>query len=332
MRHQRSRGFTLVELLVVIAIIGILVALLLPAIQAAREAARRTQCTNNLKQLGLAIQTYHDSYKMFPPGAVRPYYGSAACSYPGGLTWIARVLPGLEQQPLYDQIDWELANPFSGGLNVTVVAPTKLAALRCPSDPAPAPNVGYGPNNYVGCSGSDGSSYPSAGAVVGLMRESTTCNTAVCTNCTSPLATLCSMAKVTDGTSTTMAISECLIARPFIYDAVTAGGANVGPCNAGTVAVPPTSNYRTRGLSWMSAVWSETWAFSTWYPPNDVLHDKYECYWYSAGNYYGARSQHPGGVNVCFTDGSTRFIGNNIDLITWRALSTIAGQEAIPSF
>jgi prepilin-type N-terminal cleavage/methylation domain-containing protein/prepilin-type processing-associated H-X9-DG protein len=326
MRYQRSRGFTLVELLVVIAIIGILVALLLPAIQAAREAARRTQCTNNLKQLGLAVQTYHDSYKIFPMGALR--YSGVTCgaNYQLGISWIARVLPGLEQQPLYDQIDWEVAKGWgTANVNATVVAPTKLPAVRCPSDPAPPPSTAYGPTNYVGCSGSDGSSYPGTVANYGLFRETYNGDAA----CGSG-STISSMAKVTDGTSTTMAISECLLNKPYNYNAQTAG--DIVACNAATIATPPTASTDIRGLSWMRAQWSASWAYSAIYPPNDQLHDRYECYNGSGANNYGARSQHPGGVSVCFVDGSTRFVSSNIDLTIWRWLSTIGGQEAIPAF
>lgn len=330
MRLQRSRGFTLVELLVVIAIIGILVALLLPAIQAAREAARRIQCSNNLKQLGLAVQTYHDTYRLFPMGALRPYYGSGSCSYPGGLTWIARVLPGLEQQALYDQIDWEVAGMPSGNVNLTIAA-TNLPAVRCPSDPNLPPSTSYGPTNYVGCSGSDGSSYPITSTAVGLMRESTTCNSSVCTNCANPLFCYSDMAKVIDGTSNTMAISECLLGKPFTYNATASG--DITACDAGTLATPPTGNQAgARGYSWMRATWSERWAYSALYPPNDPIHSQYECYWYSSGNHFGARSQHPGGVNVCFTDGGVRFVNGNINLTTWRAASTVNGGETQASF
>jgi prepilin-type N-terminal cleavage/methylation domain-containing protein len=124
-------GFTLVELLVVIAIIGILIALLLPAVQAAREAARRTQCNNNLKQIGLALHNYHDSHKTFPPDAVWGAFVAAAPTAqqnPYHTTWLLAILPYLEQQPLYDTVDFEL--PMYG----QPVTSTQLGALQCPSD------------------------------------------------------------------------------------------------------------------------------------------------------------------------------------------------------
>lgn len=143
-KRNRSLGFTLVELLVVIAIIGILVALLLPAIQAAREAARRAQCTNNLKQLGVALQNYHDTYGTFPPEFVGQQTGNG--------NWGANVLimPFLEQGSLYEQL-----NP-NGGVLPTLASQPLLAnenrAFRCPSDPGghTNPNVSnYGTSNYL---------------------------------------------------------------------------------------------------------------------------------------------------------------------------------------
>lgn len=333
MRCKRlSWGFTLVELLVVITIIGILIALLLPAVQAAREAARRAQCVNNLKQLGLGIHSYHDSHRMFPMGALRMYTGSGGCAYSGYIAWTARILPFIDQQPLYEQIDWKVwawagssTNP-----NATIVARAKISGLRCPSDDPVQPSAAYGPTNYMGCSGSDGSSYPSTGATIGMFRESTDCNSAVCTNCTSPLDCLMDIARVVDGTSTTMAISECLVNRPRSIDA-TASGNPVASCDAGTLPVPSGSAV-IRGQSWMLAQWSQNWAYSALYPPNDPLHKDYECYYYSSGNRFGARSEHPGGVNVCMGDGAVRFVNNTIDLGTWRAISTTKGRETFGDY
>ena len=125
MRLRGKFGFTLVELLVVIAVIGILVALLLPAVQAAREAARRMSCTNNLKQICLALHNYHDTYKVFPPSGIYPQAVTAD-------SWSlqARILPFLEQANLQDLIDWNVSYALQ-----TQVAQTRVPTYFCPSDP-----------------------------------------------------------------------------------------------------------------------------------------------------------------------------------------------------
>ncbi len=162
MRVHANRGFTLVELLVVIAIIGILVALLLPAVQAAREASRRMACSNNLKQLALAVHNYHDTYKVFPPGGITP---GPCCSTPSGATWTLFILPFLEQQTVADQYNFNLfndASPGRPGPNDFVTTMT-LKIFLCPSDintrttdrPESGPGSGlqYAPGSYRAVSG-----------------------------------------------------------------------------------------------------------------------------------------------------------------------------------
>lgn len=140
---SRVRAFTLVELLVVIAIIGILVALLLPAVQAAREAARRAQCTNNLKQLALAVTLYHETNKVFPPAALtrpRSSYGGIAIS------WIPRSLPNIEEGSVFTKIEWAL---YNAGENTTVIEKYTFPFLRCPSDIYQQNSGASGVVNYV---------------------------------------------------------------------------------------------------------------------------------------------------------------------------------------
>jgi prepilin-type N-terminal cleavage/methylation domain-containing protein len=149
-RRPRNHGFTLVELLVVVGLIGVLVALLLPAVQAAREAARRTQCQNNLKQIGLGLIRYHDQHGTFPVGCVewRPWGNTTYRQ----LAWSAYLLPYIEQQPLFERLDLSLA--FDDPANA-VAAATVLPVLLCPSVPAEHLSLtsGRGPTHYGGIFG-----------------------------------------------------------------------------------------------------------------------------------------------------------------------------------
>jgi prepilin-type N-terminal cleavage/methylation domain-containing protein len=162
---NRRRGFTLIELLVVIAIIAILVALLLPAVQQARAAARRSQCRSNLKQVGIALHNYHETHTRLPPLMV--YHSSSCCSR--WFSWMVMILPGMDQTPLYESFDLNL-NAFGGNgpvVNRDYTA-TKIAAYKCPSDihsdkvrqwnfGGSIGVVGYAHTAYLGCRGSDAS-------------------------------------------------------------------------------------------------------------------------------------------------------------------------------
>ena len=161
---RARRAFTLIELLVVIAIIAVLIALLLPAVQAAREAARRSQCVNNLKQMGLALHNYHDAVLVFPPGyiAAGPYIDGETDASPGW-SWASMILPQLDQSPLYSSINFWL--PVQAPANTTATQ-TSLNVFLCPSDQIPgrtfAVTDGFGntvatvaPSSYADCTGSD---------------------------------------------------------------------------------------------------------------------------------------------------------------------------------
>jgi len=327
-----SRGFTLVELLVVIAIIGTLVALLLPAIQSAREAARRTQCTNNLHQLALALHNHHDALGVFPAASIRydtrfvppdhillsgrddPLEGRGTSM----LSWIAQLLPYLENQPMHDAIDW-LYWPRKDGLedpegtSNEEVWGTDLPEARCPSDDqTQRPNPLAAPTNYVSNLGTTGWAlkwFP----IDGLMY----------------LASETSMKHVTDGTSSTLALSECLVGRPW---AKRYAGNERGWRNALAGAAPDIYQDEAgeaRGFSWMFGYSTNAFSFTTKLPPNDPLTTNHEPEVWTVQGFFAARSNHPGGVNTAMVDGSVRFFSDAIDIDTWLALGTIAGEEVI---
>lgn len=269
------RGFTLVELLVVIAIIGILIALLLPAVQAAREAARRAQCTNNLKQLGVSLHNYHDTYRGFPCGFM---ITNMAAPVTPEFGWGSLVLPFMEQAPLADQM-----RVTNGNLNNTInvmgrldLAQTVLNAYRCPSDTAedtndrngdfPAP---LGTSNYVGSGGwgvNLSASNPLASDAHGIYGANRSYR----------------MRDVRDGTSNTLAIGE-------------REGRN---CYAG---VWPGVNDPT-SITAMDGPTAVVF-FVTTRINNENAN---ECD-------RGASSEHPGGANFLFCDGSVHFLSETID-------------------
>jgi len=331
-------GFTLVELLVVIAIIGILVALLLPAIQAAREAARRTQCTSNIKQYGLALQNYHSANNEFPPGARRVdedgnvARGAENSSVDGHLSgcqsWIAHLLQYTEESPVYDQIDWD-DYPGTGGSTVVAVgknlevAGAAINIVSCPSDDKAEPVDPYfAPSNYVACNGRNGQALPWRNGIQingvrdlpdGLFRN----------------ANSRSIREVTDGTSNTLAISECLVGEPFSWRKP---GSEAYAEQVLLGLRPPVTENKSsypRGFSWYYAVRLASWSFTGRIPPNDPRSANHEPEIYTYFGFYGARSRHPGVVNACMADGSVHTVSDDIDLVVWQAQSTVAGTEVV---
>lgn len=324
--NQRVRGFTLVELLVVIAIIGILVALLLPAVQAAREAARRMSCSNNLKQMGIALHNYHDTYGAFPPGAIHPR-GTT------GKSWSihARLLPFVEQENLQDLIDWSL--PYSVQGEVTQ---TRVATFFCPSDPGDherpdgaithypltyGVNMGtwfvFNPNSQ---SGGNGLVYPNSKT---------------------------SFRDVTDGSSTTLAFAEVKAWSPYLRDGGSPGASNA-PMPAADSVSAFGGNFKTNSghTEWVDGRVHQSGFTGTFVPntlvPHSVGGEVHDVDFNSSreGNTtnqftYGAvtsRSYHPGGVQVALTDGSARFVSEDIDIATWHALTTRAGGEVVEKY
>lgn len=311
---SRRRGFTLIELLVVIAIIAVLIALLLPAVQQAREAARRSQCKNNLKQLGLAMHNYHDNFSVFPFGCITAING--AIPAPGTSNsrqnWFHMILPYVDQAPLYMIISPRIQNnEFPGGWPE---ATTIISVFQCPSDPAnpKITNQGFH-GNYLPCHGSSHSGANATFAVTnGLFY---------------PLSRT-SMRSVTDGTSNTIMFSEIKL------QADNAGA----PLGAGNVVCGAPHDLRGRYHN----TYHGNATFSTIRPPNTLVGDVMQycqgttnvpCRACSSGNIeIHARSWHTGGVHATMADGAVRFISDNINTATFNALGTISGGESIGEF
>jgi prepilin-type N-terminal cleavage/methylation domain-containing protein len=318
----RIRAFTLIELLVVIAIIAILIALLLPAVQQAREAARRTQCKNNLKQMGLALHNYHDVHNTLPPQAIYGYWNGSA-HLPRHHTWISLLLPYFEQAALYNQINF--STPAWGQPHVTG---NLLPALLCPSDTgitkANTRNVVY--TNYAASEGHH------------WWNDAGQANRGVFTN------TLESKFKdITDGTSNTVAIAEVTGAS---YQERTGGNTNgTGRPRVGNEAVfrsafcastftTEVTQGRTGGNGAPPGpvyTHPDGSALSGWfqggsphhYAPIFMNHGGINAHW------SGSNSLHTGGHQVGMADGSVQFVSQNIDWGLWRALGSVNGGETV---
>jgi len=321
------RGFTLIELLVVIAIIAILIALLLPAVQQAREAARRTQCKNNFKQIGLALHNYHDVYNAFPPGRTRnTYSGITSAWYTGNIAWLPRLLAQIDQAPLYNRIDWNLGQGSSstdGDDGVNGQSPDGarrqiIPAFRCPSDPATgvswvAPdgttvtgqrsNNGYAPGNYVACVGTGTRLTTNPPGVFGQNTNF-------------------GFRDITDGTSNVLAVSEVVIGH---YRIGTNDSGNGTLCTAGA---KDTNDTRQAGTSWFYGYFPQSCFFNTFVGPNAK---QYDCGVNSDRTNNAARSVHVGGVQALLCDGSVHFFSDNIDLSTWNRLGD-KGDGQVVSF
>jgi prepilin-type N-terminal cleavage/methylation domain-containing protein/prepilin-type processing-associated H-X9-DG protein len=361
-RLHVHRGFTLIELLVVIAIIAVLIALLLPAVQSAREAARRAQCVNNLKQLGLAVHNYVTQTDAFPSMVIQNTQVWA-----WNTPWTALILPQLEQQPMYNAINFSVAmleigfvQPFYGAN--TTVGMTRLSILQCPSESEvpPAPNeIDFATCSYAGNLGGPAmiSSYngvivPAGGNVI---FNSPNCRTV-------------KLAAVTDGTSNTALFSEHLLAFSFNVFSPPDPSAAIGGPNARRALFPTSVNLKIDandpataqafvaacrslpggtlpvtddafGSEWLlnQSYTTANITYSHVMPPNSVSCIGNPAFPISDASWGGvaaavtATSMHPGGVNVGFCDGSVRFIKSSISIPTWWALGTRAMGEVVSS-
>ncbi|MGP0062202.1 MAG: DUF1559 domain-containing protein [Isosphaeraceae bacterium] len=298
-KNQRSPGFTLIELLVVISIIGVLVALLLPAVQSAREAARRTQCVNNLKQLGIALHTYDSAHRVFPPGYISNYDASGNDTGPGW-GWAALLLPQMEQKPLFDAVNFSL--PIEHPSNTTTRF-TLIAAFLCQSDTPPRSwmTMSYNASgvpiqnicqvassDYVGMFGTSDPGIDGDGI---FFRDSNI-----------------GIRNITDGTAQTIAAGERAYALGQSTWVGSVTGASLYPVDNDGVGYP-------RVESGPGMILGQTGAQSS---PGDPRGEVNQFY-----------SKHPGGVNFVFADGHVSFLKTTLSYLTFHALATRAGGEVI---
>jgi prepilin-type N-terminal cleavage/methylation domain-containing protein/prepilin-type processing-associated H-X9-DG protein len=348
-RPCRRRGFTLIELLVVIAIIAVLIALLLPAVQAAREAARRIQCTNNLKQLGLAIHNYISQYDCFVPlGAnfANPGFGGPLLPNDWPLGWAVTLLPGMEQQALYNTANYSLS--VNNVADTLTLCATKVNTLICPSE-----SVSQGPfyttswTNYAANFGGPATLASWSGPLVYMS------NSVQGTNGSSVQIGLGTVGvqSVTDGTSNTAMFSERLIGVVGT-DSVSATGGSArrvafklsipANANSGSVAqalklVEECQSLTASALSesndaYSGAVWAGghrgTLRFNSYNhfnTPNKLTCTTSDGEGGAPGGFnslIAPSSNHPGGVTTAFCDGSVRFIKDTINLQVWWSLGT----------
>ena len=309
-----ARGFTLVELLVVIAIIGILVALLLPAVQAAREAGRRSQCSNHLKQFILAAHNYHDTRKVLPP----------AKSVSTDFSTHAYILPYLEQANAQNLINWTVDS--DDPINAAAMA-TEVPIFNCPSDPQTSVPAGWAGTSYRSNQGS------------GILNGLPSGVNAAMPEPNGPFipTRYLPLAAITDGLSNTAAFSEHGkgdfnpgLSSPT--DTFKPGTTPNTPDDAVAqcAAMDPT-NLAFQGVSDVGAPWIKGYHSVTNYfhvsGPNTR-----SCMFPPGRIATTAQSQHPGGVQVALCDGSVRFVSQTINLLVWRALGTRNGGEVVSDF
>jgi prepilin-type N-terminal cleavage/methylation domain-containing protein/prepilin-type processing-associated H-X9-DG protein len=329
------KGFTLIELLVVIAIIAVLIGLLLPAVQAAREAARRSQCVNNLKQLGLGLQNYANTVGCIPPSSL--FNGIWA-------DWSHNVmmLPYLEQAAMYNALNFSLVWNSNAGANEgqaenTTVTYSTLNFLQCPSDKDLLSSASGHCSYYGNC----GSSPESAAVVDGFNGPFLLGNASG-----APSRGGITFAAILDGLSNTAGFSERVkgmgtnastwdVSTPTSTVASIATPSAVNVPLAGyqaCLAAKPTAAATNWSGRAPGQVWHIGYPNSTKY--NHVMPPNTWCCGYQGQGggmqgMYGASSRHAGGINVGMLDGSVRFIKNSISNNTWWALGTAAGNEVI---
>ncbi len=306
---HRKKGFTIVEFLVVIGIIALLLAILLPAVQMARESARRASCMNNLRQLGIAMHSYHDTHRIFPPGNTNSF--SAFVS----------MLPHLDQAALYSR--FEFTDPEVPP-NVALMS-HQLEVLQCPSDPGSSAQTGS--TSYVA---NNGAGLHVNGMVLGVFSLLVTDSV----NGGGPI----SSKMITDGLSNTAAFSELLVGdgskKPnrTVWQAPSVAEPQKADFFVDACQTLDTATRRCgkwdRGRGWTDGNYPSTLYNHTSPPNHRTCTNNGDVFMGT----YPAASLHPGGVLVCFADGTTRFVSESIDVTTWRAIGTRASGEIIGEF
>jgi len=344
----RRRGFTLIELLVVIAIIAVMVALLLPAVQGARDAARRAKCASNLKQLGLAIMAYENDNGVLPPTAIcaSPNASNVCFGRTPDFSMKARLLPCVDQEELYNALNCSAL--FNDVVNTTVRC-QQISIFVCPSDRNnPARGITVTTGGFTGSPGS--TSFPNnigtfapenAGGIID--------GPAYYLGAPAPSSDTVTLARISDGTSNTAIFSEytrfqsgAQNGTSRIYQDVKDSATVAAPlltlyrnCQAAALVAPAGGGFASydgmKGLDWLFQHCGNGGCYSHVMPPN-----RKACYFFASktaghptSTLIGASSYHLGGVNVAFLDGSVRFIKDSISPQTWWALATRAGNEVV---
>jgi prepilin-type N-terminal cleavage/methylation domain-containing protein/prepilin-type processing-associated H-X9-DG protein len=366
---RRDRGFTLIELLVVISIITVLIGLLLPAVQSAREAARRTQCMNNLKQIGLAMNNYVSANGVLPPVCIDPaWIGTTPIPQPHQ-NWSqhARLLPFMEQAVIFNQINWHFGARWNGDTVYSdLTAPTggsrdsipqmtvltlQIAAFLCPSDSNPGSSTTFlvgGVHKLVGAS--------NYACNIGLNRRLTggvadsgwnlNGPNYVASNWDKSVSDTTNMASFVDGASNTAIFSEWIKGHAVPTGRAQNGLAEVYNLGENSNFYPTDRQFaelcNRAPITSANQQWQwkgEWWGFgATMIYSHTQTPNRTSCVYHDINQdgrgtitMLSASSNHPGGVNVLFMDGSVRFVKSSVNLLTWYAIATPRSGELVNS-
>jgi prepilin-type N-terminal cleavage/methylation domain-containing protein len=350
-RSRAMLGFTLIELLVVIAIIAVLIALLLPAVQAAREAARRSQCVNNLKQLGIAIQNYIDVNGALPPTS-NTFPAPAGIGSTNNFSMKTRMLPYMEQQALFNALNQ--SNQYNEAPNGTATS-TQINTFLCPSDPT---RINRGMSMYPGHDFGDNNYYNNLGLCLTLNGNQFDGPAYSMGTNYGPIVT---PASIVDGTSSTAIFSESIkglevsgtssapwltwvSGTPFSTTTPSPTAPAGSPSLQFTLQVigatcqssSKVGGLISKGYSWALQSPGGGGGYSHIMPPNkkacsfsNLDTNTPNSYTFANATMFGASSYHPGGVDVGFLDGTVRFIKDSVNLGAWGAIATKAGGEVV---